>query len=386
MRYLFSVLLFVLLSPGLHAQPDGAAEPDPVKWSISASGSGDPLDVVIHAVIEHGWSVYSQNNYGDMGPWPTSITIDPLPGVKVLGKATETGGKVIEGMDEVFGMEVKKFKGTATFTQKISLQDPNAVVTGQFEYMTCNDVMCLPPTTVFFRLTPSTNTAETSGFPFKDEPAVAVQQVDEPVEWSLTTEKVKPGTWYFRFTATVAEHWAVYSQESFGDGPIPTRLALDSTVQASFNGPAKEESDHMQEGMDEMFGITVRKFKHEVSFVQEVVVPDENEPITGKVDYMACNDSQCIFPDPVPFSVDLSTGLISIGSRTVEPGGECKYKLSTVDLDAPVMKASNEVSEVRENASLWRIFFLGFVGGLVALLTPCVFPMIPLTVSFFTKG
>jgi thiol:disulfide interchange protein DsbD len=117
-------------------------------------------------------------------------------------------------------------------------------------------------------------------------------------------------------------------------------------------------------------------------------VTDEAKDITGVVNFMTCDDSKCIFPDPPPpFTVNLATGVISIGSKTMAPGGECRYKLNTVDLNAPVVKSTgSDEQEVRGSASLWRIFFLGFLGGLVALLTPCVFPMIPLTVSFFTKG
>lgn len=373
----------------LHAQPPGVqGSPEPVSWSVHATAVDGAWELAFKATIEHGWSVYSQNNYGDMGPWPTSILVDALPGVTTVGKVTETGDKVVEGMDEVFGMEVKKFKGSATFTQRVKLDDPSLPVSGSFEYMTCNDEMCLPPTTVFYRITPATDRSELSGFPFKegDVPADLPLAEEEPVIWSLTTEKVKDGLYRFRFTADIQDHWAVYSQHEFGEGPIPTAFVLDSASTARLVGLAKEESADKEEGMDDMFGIKVRKFKHKVTFVQEIEVVDPTADITGVVNYMSCDDSKCIFPDPVRFTVNLASGAITIGARTGIAGGECKYKLASVDLNTPVVKAANEVNEVRENASLWRIFFLGFLGGLVALLTPCVFPMIPLTVSFFTKG
>lgn len=374
-------------APG--AGPGLAANEEPVTWSVRSVPVGEGLyDLQFHALMAKGWSVYSQNNYGDMGPWPTSVVVDSIPGVSRLGKVSETGAKVIEGMDEVFGMEVKKFKGTATFTQRISVSDAGVPVTGFFEYMTCNDEMCLPPTTVFYRLTLTTDQHEFSGIPFTDDgTGLSVPPPEEePVTWSLATEKVREGVWRFTFKADIQDNWYLYSQEEFGVGPIPTSFVLDSLAPARFVSRAREEGAEMMEGMDDMFGIKVRKFKHQVSFIQEVEVRDQTKDIRGVVNFMTCDDTKCLFPDPMPFSVNLASGAIAIGSRTVAAGGECRYKLASVDLNAPVVKASNEVSEVRGNTTLWRIFLLGFLGGLVALLTPCVFPMIPLTVSFFTKG
>jgi thiol:disulfide interchange protein DsbD len=216
-----------------------------VKWTITTTDAGNgQWDVVFHAVIEEGWSVYSQENYGDMGPWPTSIRVDSVAGVTVLGQASETGKKVIDGHDPVFDMTVKKFKGGATFTQRISVADPATPITGFFEYMTCDDEMCLPPATVYFILGLASGTYE------------------------------------------------------LGD----------------------------------------------VSF-------DPNDPKFA-------------------------------GIATKSDASE--LKLAGVDLENPVVRDEGKRTEDR-NSLLW-IFMLGFIGGLVALLTPCVFPMIPLTVSFFTKS
>src|SRR5690606_28242486 len=91
----------------VHAQPPNADALEPVEWKISSAEKNGVWEEVFHATIEHGWSVYSQQNYGDMGPWPTSDSVDSLVGVTALGKASEPGEKVLDGMDEVFGMNVK---------------------------------------------------------------------------------------------------------------------------------------------------------------------------------------------------------------------------------------------------------------------------------------
>ena len=104
---------------------------------------------------------------------------------------------------------------------------------------------------------------------------------------------------------------------------------------------------------------------------------------------MLCDEAQCVFPMPVPFSFNInSNGNIQeaeeqeiVTSQDIE--NTEKYNDKLVDLDNPSADCGEKKSE--EN-SLWAIFLLGLLGGLIALITPCVFPMIPLTVSFFTKG
>jgi len=390
LRTIFPLFL-LLFTLSVRAQMPGAsAELEPVKWTISmVKVEEGAWDVVFRADITHGWYVYSQQSFGDMGPIPTTIVFDTLAHARPDGAPRETGEKVVQAHDPMFDMEVKKFKGYALFTQRVKVSDPSLPLTGRLDYQTCDDSKCIFPDPMYFRVTLAADKGEFAALPFTagGPGGAAAAAEDEPVKWSLTTEKVKDGLWRFRFTAEVEDGWAIYSQESFGDGPIPTSFVLDSLAPARFLGPAKEESADVHEGMDDMFGIKVRKFKHRVTFVQEVAVTDVAKDISGVVNYMTCDDSKCIFPDPPPpFSVNLATGAIRIGAVTVAPGGECKYKLATVDLGAPVVKSTTEVGEVKEASSLWKILFLGFLGGLVALLTPCVFPMIPLTVSFFTKG
>jgi thiol:disulfide interchange protein DsbD len=236
----------VLLAGLLNAQmPGQEAAPDPVKWSITSKSVGEGAwELVFRADIQSGWSVYSQVNYGDMGPWPTSVVIDSIGGVQVVGEVAETGEKVIDGHDPVFDMQVKKFKGWATFTQRISTKDAATPVTGHFEYMTCDDEMCLPPATVYYILGLGSGTYE------------------------------------------------------LGD----------------------------------------------ISF-------DPNDP-----------------------------KFAGISTRT----DAAELMMPNVDLENPVVRDAG-LRKDDESSLLW-IFMLGFIGGLVALLTPCVFPMIPLTVSFFTKS
>ncbi len=366
------------------------APADPASWSISRVQLQDgSWSVIFRADVAEGWWVYSQQSFGDMGLQPTHIGFDTLAHLTVRGSAEENGEHVVQGHDPFFDAEVKKFKGWATFTQRIQVTDPKLPITGRLEFITCNDQQCLPPETKYFKIALADDKSEFSPLPFvQDGGATPAPAPLEPVEWSGEVKDLGGGKWTLTFQADVQQGWYVYSQESFGDGPWPTSFDFDSIPGFQRIGKPVESGPDKHEGMDEMFGINVRKYAGSATFVQEIRIADPNTPVTGVINYQSCNDEQCIFPDPLKFSADLVAGRIRIGDgpATAPPAGECRYKLANVDLNAPVVKADTEVGEVRASSSLWRIFLLGFLGGLVALLTPCVFPMIPLTVSFFTKG
>lgn len=391
-RPLFFVLsaLWGLLS--FAQQPGTPVAKDPVKWTITATPAGQgQWDIAFKAVAEAQWHVYSQQNFGDEGPMPTKFSFDTIPGLTLNGPTAETGESTHEGIDPVFNMNVKAFNGWGLFTQRITTDRPEQAVTGRFDYMTCNDEACIFPDPVYFKVVPSTGATEMAGLPFPKPGAPAAPALLDPVKWSVAATALDNGNWRIDFTAKVDAGWAIYSQKSFGDGPIPTALVFDSLGNATAMGEPTEAGPDMHEGMDDMFGVVVRKFIGEAVFSQVVQVKDPQQPVKGTINYETCDDSKCIFPDPLPFSIIPATGVALIGgtpSGTVAGGAGCDLKLARVDLDQPVLRGDTETvdNQVRNSGSLWSIFFLGFIGGLLALLTPCVFPMIPLTVSFFTKG
>ena len=386
---------FTIAALSLAAQQNNTPAPlDPVKWSITATPQGpDHWDIVFTAKADKGWYVYSQQHFGDAGPMPTTFAFDTLTTFALQGKTAETGAHVKEGMDPVFEMKVKKFADEAHFTQRIRTTVPNSPVTGRLDFMTCNDEACIFPDPIYFSVVPATGTATMGAMPIKETaPSQAPREgLLEPVKWSVAASDLGGGKWRIDLKATIEDGWGVYSQEAFGEGPIPTAVRFDTTAGAVALGATRESGPDMHEGMDELFGIVVRKFHNEVTYSRELQVPNPDEPIKGTIDYMACDNARCIFPDPLNFSIIPATGAAMIGglpAASTTGGDGCDLKLAKVDLDAPVLRGDVETidTQVRKDGSLWNIFFLGFIGGLIALLTPCVFPMIPLTVSFFTKG
>lgn len=376
------------------AQLPGAAAPtavDPVKWSISTKQvDARTWDISFRGDIEHGWYVYSQESFGDMGPLPTVFAFDTLAHATLQGRPVETGGQVLEGVDPVFDMKVKKFKGHALFTQRVVTDAPDKPITGRFDYQTCDDKACIFPDPVYFSVLLSQGAGDLGSLPFPKGGKVK-PGIEEPVTWAILSEDLGGGRWRLSFDATVQEGWYIYSQESFGDGPIPTSIAFDTLAPAQVSGKPTEAGPEKIEGLDEMFGINVRKYKHRATFMQEVVVTDVTKDITGVINYMSCDNTKCTFPEPLAFSINLSSGVITIGDKPIAgmpTGAGCDLKLAKVDLDNPVLTAeSAEKKDTTETKDpYWLTFIKGFLGGLIALITPCFFPMIPLTVSFFTKG
>lgn len=123
---------------------------NPVKWSYEAQKAGDSeYDLVFTAHIQDGWYIYSQYLDSDDGPVRTSFNFEKSQAVEMVGENLEAG-KRHEGFDELFYMNIVKFSGEPTFTQRVKVKSP-ATLTGYLEFMTCDNEKCLPPTEVQFR-------------------------------------------------------------------------------------------------------------------------------------------------------------------------------------------------------------------------------------------
>lgn len=141
-----SVFLVLCLVIGFQ----GLAQKKVVDWSFAAKKvSAEEYDVTFTATVKSGWYIYSQFLVGD-GPIPTSFEFEKITGVQYIGKTKEVGNKK-EGFDEVFGMNVMKFSGIVTFTQRIKTKSAKTI-TGYLTYMTCDDEQCLPPMDVDFSI------------------------------------------------------------------------------------------------------------------------------------------------------------------------------------------------------------------------------------------
>ena len=217
-------------------------------------------------------------------------------------------------------------------------------------------------------------------------------QILDPVIWEFSQSKISESEVELQFKASIEEHWHLYSQftgQYFSDeGPIPTSFTFNESDFFIKQDSVLEEPPIQD--YDLIWEETLKYYEGEVTFRQRIkLLTKDPFNITGEINFMLCDEAQCVFPMPVPFSFNInSNGSIQeaeeqeiVTNQDIE--NTEKYNDKLVDLDNPSTDCGEKKSE--EN-SLWAIFILGLLGGLIALITPCVFPMIPLTVSFFTKG
>ena len=139
------ILLMLMISTFAYGQME-----NPVSISTSSNIEGDEISIIFKASIESGWHLYS-TDLPDGGPTAATVTFETLEGAEPIGKLTPGAGE-IEKDDAIFGMKVKYFENSATFTQKLKILDSNYRIEGYLRYGVCNDENCLPPTTYDFKL------------------------------------------------------------------------------------------------------------------------------------------------------------------------------------------------------------------------------------------
>jgi len=222
-------------------------------------------------------------------------------------------------------------------------------------------------------------------------------QIINPVQWELSVEPVSPKEFDLIFTANIDENWAIYAQEVEEGGPLPTVFTFEESSSFERIGLTSEDATNKVTKYDAVFEMVVSKFYNQAQFRQRVRVFGSEFTLSGNIDYMTCDDTRCTYKPDNPFAFDYkpNQGLLVSEQSVIKPknitenANDILYGLMPKDiLISQVPCSSNGDVIVQDTAkinSLWRIFGLGFLGGLLALLTPCVFPMIPLTVSFFTK-
>ncbi len=128
----------------------------------------------------------------------------------------------------------------------------------------------------------------------------------DPVKWNFSAKKVADKTYEVYMTASIQSPWSIYSQSTPGGGPLPTSFSFSKNPLVSLVGNVKE-SGAIQKKFEEVFEVDVLYYKNKVNFVQTVKLKSNvNTKITGTLEYMACDDTQCLPPKEVPFSIALN--------------------------------------------------------------------------------
>ncbi|MGB3801411.1 MAG: thioredoxin family protein, partial [Lewinella sp.] len=217
---------------------------------------------------------------------------------------------------------------------------------------------------------------------------------DEPVSWALLVEEMGGDRYRLSLTGTMAESWTVYSKDVDPTiGPIPTEWAITGTDGVEAIGEVTETADHLKKKYDTTWEAEVAKIDGgTVTYAQLVRAPG-SQLIEGYLTFQTCNDEMCLPPRDLPFSFDPATGTAMLDGLSEEGDAELGTVAITSSgsdgdyaINADPIASCNVGEAATRGQSLWSIFGLGLLGGLFALIMPCIFPMIPLTVSFFTKS
>lgn len=199
-------------------------------------------------------------------------------------------------------------------------------------------------------------------------------QVEEPVKFKLLTEKVDDTHVNIIYEAEIEEGWHLYSQYMPYGGPMPLYFEFDASENFSLIDSVTESPEPHGE-YDDVFEIDVKFFNGKAVFTQQIeLLTKEPFIITGFIDGQACIDGMCV---PVGDDIEIPLNGAKLGSDVAETNDGMA--------ETPMLVTENIFGNADEKESLIWLFLLAFVGGLVALLTPCVFPMIPMTIAFFMK-
>ena len=229
----------------------------------------------------------------------------------------------------------------------------------------------------------------------------AYAQIQEPVKFKTELKNVSATELEIVFTASIEHGWHVYSTDLGDGGPISATFNTDKLTGARLDGKLRPVGKEVA-SFDKLFEMDVRYFEHTAQFVQKLKLTGGTYQVKGYLEYGACNDENCLPPTQVEFSFSGKAEGASVAAQTetqeekadtVAPAviggadGSTSVVVSDNDLWSPVIDELNALGETtsQEDMSWLYIFVTGFVGGLLALFTPCVWPIIPMTVSFFLK-
>ena len=359
---------------------------------------GDEITLVFNAKIAETFHMYAakmpeKKNPKKQQPQSTSLDLSPSStGFELVG-GLQDGAGVITEFDDVFRNDVSFYHHNATFTQKIRITSDKPIIEGKLNYQVCDENMCVFDNYPFKSPALKVEKAETPKTPEEVKKAEELKKAEEAkkaedakkmkadsqanvretaeaevplsnhVVWEMVLSpdaKPKKGDIItVTFKAKIDKGYHIYSA-------IPPKIAANTPT--TFDLDALENKDLQEEGdlaeagkriteFDKVFKTEVSYFKDSVTFSQKLKVTGDNPAIKAYLNYQICDSIRCI------------------NSKQVF---DKKWEVAATP-------ANGEVTGTCEDANWLKLFLMSFLLGLGAVLTPCVFPMIPMTVSFFTK-
>lgn len=219
-----------------------------------------------------------------------------------------------------------------------------------------------------------------------------------PAKWKYEVKTISDNEAELQFTVSLENNWHIYSQHTDENGPIGLSFSFDKTNDYTLVGNVAEPKPH--EEFDEMFKCTIRSFSGTVVFRQKIKINTTNDfKVTGIMSYQLCNDGSCIAPEDIDFSFNVKGAKATVAvaeNNTTEVEATAEVEEEAADravvvadettVAAETVSAEETTSEEGKSDSVLLIFLTSFGVGLITLLTPCVFPMIPMTINFFMNS
>ena len=260
--------------------------------------------------------------------------------------------------------------------------------------------------------------------------SLAQAQIERPVTWTFAAKPGAAGEATLTATATIAGNWHIYSQFIEDGGPVPTSFEFTPSPDYELVGKVAESPAPVK-AFEKAFNMNIAYFPKRAVFSQKIRLKAPQATVKGTVTFMVCNDEKCLPPDEQEFSVAVQGAVAPAAQATPTPPAPTKAVPATavaaaktpatkpaptppVPADtavfrpeagpapmlapaadtapaaaaAPAVPAATAaaVAAPANTQSMWAIFLAGFLGGLAALIMPCIFPLLPFTVSYFTKG
>ncbi len=229
---------------------------------------------------------------------------------------------------------------------------------------------------------------------------VTFSQIHEPVKWSYELINTGKNTANVILKASIEKGWHLYGMDIPENGPVPTKIVFETLTGAKAEGKIQSTSKP-KEVYDPNFDMKLTWYANEAIFIQKISFTDAaNVRVKGYVQFMVCNDESCLPPTKEQFDLGNKTATTASTEKKVETAAPLTDTVQTTTVNpTPTLAAATDlwqpvIEELRNfgamagttaSTNLWLIFLAGMVGGFLALFTPCVWPIIPMTVSFFLK-
>ena len=222
---------------------------------------------------------------------------------------------------------------------------------------------------------------------------MATAQIQDPVKWSFSVKDLNENESELVFTAQLDQGWHLYSQHTDPNGPFP--IAFEFTPSADYKriGGVSEPKPH--EEFDKDFNCTVRSFEGRVVFRQKILRKSEKDfKVKGTYSYQLCNNGSCIAPDDRDFTFSVKGAKVQSPAQAdmaeeQEPAADTAVASAQASEDTVAAVASAHADNAQpeeKHQSLIVVFLFALLGGILTMFTPCVFPMIPMTVNFFMNS